>query len=308
MSRFLKDILTFIPLACIVYILLVILIGEFSPFHSNLNYKQGSYGHMQTRIQEVEDVSDIDILFLGSSHAYRGFDVRMYDSLGLKVFNLGSSSQSPVQTKMLLDRYLKTLNPKHIIFEINPGRLASDGVESSIDIIANSKNDFNSLKMALTVGHIKTINTLIFGFYKDITSAKRNKEALVRGVDTYIPGGFVEKQMKYYTKDEYFPPKVYEWKDCQLDALDNIIVMADESNIKLTFVHSPVTQVYMAAYSNKAEFDDFMESKGTYYDFNKIVDMNDSLDFYDPKHLNQNGVEKFNKAVIETLQFTNRQY
>jgi hypothetical protein len=32
------------------------------------------------------------------------------------------------------------------------------------------------------------------------------------------------------------------------------------------------------------------------------MNLNDSLDFFDGHHLNQNGVEKFNKRLIEELE------
>ena len=38
-----------------------------------------------------------------------------------------------------------------------------------------------------------------------------------------------------------------------------------------------------------------------YYNFNEILTLNDSLSFYDYDHLNQNGVELFNKKLIELL-------
>ena len=44
-----------------------------------------------------------------------------------------------------------------------------------------------------------------------------------------------------------------------------------------------------------------MTKYSTYYNFNKIVTLNDSLHFYDSHHLNQNGVEIFNKRLIKIL-------
>ena len=38
-----------------------------------------------------------------------------------------------------------------------------------------------------------------------------------------------------------------------------------------------------------------------YYNFNEIIQLDDSLDFYDAHHLNQNGVNKFNAKLKEVL-------
>ena len=60
----------------------------------------------------------------------------------LKTFNLGSSSQTPIQTKMLLDEHLDRLNPKLVVFEVYPVVFQLEGVESALDFIANT--EFNS--------------------------------------------------------------------------------------------------------------------------------------------------------------------
>ena len=92
-----------------------------------------SYGHMYSRISEIKNQEDVDILFLGSSHAYRGFDTRIFLENGYKSFNLGSSAQTPTQTKVLVERYLGSLNPELVIYEVYPKTFTMDGVESSLD-------------------------------------------------------------------------------------------------------------------------------------------------------------------------------
>lgn len=118
MSRFLRNVFLFAVIVIITYPLLIFLSG-YLPISNvlklNLNYRIGSYGHMFTRINEVKQLdSNVDILFLGSSHSYRGFDPRNFKDK--KTFNLGSSSQTPIQTKILLERYLDNINPKTVIY------------------------------------------------------------------------------------------------------------------------------------------------------------------------------------------------
>lgn len=35
--------------------------------------------------------------------------------------------------------------------------------------------------------------------------------------------------------------------------------------------------------------------------FNRLINLNDTLDFYDSHHLNSIGVKKFNKVLLDTL-------
>ena len=44
----------------------------FEAFKKNLNYRIGSYGHLNTRLKEADTIQNVDVLVVGSSHAYRG--------------------------------------------------------------------------------------------------------------------------------------------------------------------------------------------------------------------------------------------
>ena len=44
-----------------------------------------------------------------------------------------------------------------------------------------------------------------------------------------------------------------------------------------------------------------MSTYSKFYNFNEIIDLNDSLHFFDSHHLNQNGVKIFNNKLIELL-------
>ena len=66
-------------------------------------------------------------------------------------------------------------------------------------------------------------------------------------------------------------------------------------------VQAPVTKSLYQLYGNNPEFDKEMRSLGEYYNFNSLVSLNDSLHFYDPDHLNSDGVKIFNKALINTV-------
>ena len=116
MKRFLSAILFFIPFCFFIYwFLLIFLVDGLKVELRKVNYRLGAYGHMHSRIREIPEFKNIDILFLGASNAYRGLDTRIFEKNGWKSFNLGSSSQTPLQTFILLDRYLDHLNPKVVV-------------------------------------------------------------------------------------------------------------------------------------------------------------------------------------------------
>jgi hypothetical protein len=286
-----------------VYLLLVILWGSFAPtrFKKNLNYNLGGYGHMYTRMQEIKKAEDVDILLLGSSHAYRGFDPRKFEEIYITLFNAGSSAQSPIHSELILKRYLNKLNPKLIIFEVYPGTFGSDGVEASLDFIANDKNDKLSLNLILSQNHLKLYNSFIYAIFRDFIGLNKNfVEDPIKKYDTYVKGGFVMKQMKYYQHRKH-EPRTWEFRNEQFKALDRIIKLTEEQQIELVFIQAPITQSLYSAHTNNREFDKLMQNYGTYYNFNNLMTLDDSLHFYDAHHLNQHGVELFNSKVLEVL-------
>ena len=303
MKKLIKNIFYFIPFLFIVYVLNIILWAEVAHplFKKNLNYKIGSYGHMYSRILDIKNYNNVDILFLGSSHAYRGFDTRIFKKNNFKVFNLGSSGQTAVQTNVLLNRYLDHLNPKLVIYEVYPSFLSGDGVESSLDIIANDKIDFNSLLMALEINNIKTYNALIYAYYKEIIGSKRNyNEHKKINDDEYIPGGYVEKRIKYFVKKKLKQKKI-KFIDYQLESFNEIVSLLKEKNIELLLMYAPVTHEDYNRYENNSFYDSLMSKKGIYYNFNRLIKLDDSKHFYDSHHLNQHGVKVFNNEVIRLL-------
>jgi hypothetical protein len=270
-------------------------------FKPNLNYIIGSYGHMYSRLKEVKDVKDVDILFLGSSHAYRGFDPRIFKANGYTSFNLGSSAQTPIQTEVLLRRYLIQINPKLIIYEVSPGPFSSDGVESALDIISNDRNDVFSLQMALELNHIKVYNTLLYGSISDIFNLNSSFiEPRKKRDDTYISGGFVEKEIQFFAPEHNNNRELYI-NESQLIAFKKALKLIAEQKIELILVYAPITSSLYNSYTNNEYFDRIMMKSSEYYNFNEILHLDDSLHFYNSQHLNQNGVEIFNSKLIEII-------
>src|SRR5215217_8103310 len=121
MKQFLGNCTRFAFFSIVAYAVLTIVTGSMNlGVVNNLKFPIGGNGHLFSRLKELDTVKNVDILFLGSSHAYRGYDVRKFNRLGYSAFNLGSSAQTPVQTELLVKTYLAQLNPKVVILDIHP--------------------------------------------------------------------------------------------------------------------------------------------------------------------------------------------
>lgn len=338
MKKFIANIFMFVFCALIIYTSAIMIWGSFLPgvLNKNLNYRIGAAGYTYTRLHEAEEYSNVNILFLGSSHAYRGFDPRFFQLYGYSSFNLGTSSQTPLQTEMLVNKHIEKLNPATVVFEVYPYSFSSDGVESAVDIIANSDIDKHTFWMVDKLKSIKAYNTLLYAYLKRLLAKEKpvqEKLVLVNTAGnstdytTYIPGGFMERRkevidtgMGYSTapfaysneKGILTDIKIIQAEDGnwaphkkQLKAFERILESLKARSIRVILVQAPINSKYYAMIKCNKEIDAYFSSKGEYYNFNELIRFDNDTDFADFDHLNQTGVKKMNKALIE-MAFTKK--
>lgn len=303
-GRLIKRGLLFLGFAVVVYFLLMLVTLAFAPasFKRNINFRMGSYGHMHSRMKEVKVKKDVDLLLLGSSHTYRGFDTRIFEDEGWSCFNLGSSSQSHIQTQVLLKRYLKRLHPKWVIYEVYPGTFETDGVESSTDLLSNDRVSRHSLALLVKTPGIKVMNTFVAGLWYDWLGKKGTfEEDPKKGLDIYIPGGYVEMALAHYQPEGDSTTRKWVLREKQLRAFRQNLNLLRANGAEVLLVQAPITQGLYHSYTNNAAFDSTMQVHGRYYNFNDLMQVNDSLHFFDRDHLNQLGVEAFNRRLMDLL-------
>jgi len=267
-----------------------------------MNYQIGGYGHTYTRFNEVDSLSHVDVLILGSSHAYRGVDPRIFEKNGISAFVLGSSSQTPLQTLGLLKEYLPKLNPRIVLYEVYPGIFESDGVESSLDILANHKLNWFDIRMALRVNHLKSYHVLINDIFRESFGMNKGViEPLETEDDQYVSGGYVERVITTTDYTEKIKVRNYTLREKQLQALEEIMDVLKSSQTPVVLIQAPISERLYTSRLNNAEVDEVLSQFGPYYNFNELMDLGDDRFYYDNHHLNQHGVEVFNKFLIEEI-------
>jgi len=297
--KLLKTLLAFVAISFFVYSVLIWLWGTYIPekYANNLNFKVGdSY----TRFQEVKKYNNIDILFAGSSHAYRGFDPRIFEKAGYSTFNLGSTAQTPFHTKYILKHYIDELHPKWLIMEVYPKVFTIDGVESSLDIISNNE-DMNTLNFVLHHKNFRVLNTYIYSQIHNIFNIIP-KDSILKSssYNTYIGKGYVERKMSF-NKNRIYKRNELVYLDSHFNSLEEIDKICKKRGVLPIYVVAPIDKKRYNSFVNLDEFDEKMKKFEIFYDFNILMKMNDTLHFYDSHHLNQNGVELFNQELIKIL-------
>ena len=238
MKRFLLRLLFYVCVYVLLHIVVVCAVGPLVTF-----YRPESGGHLFSRTKEIPNYKNPDILFLGSSHAYRGFDTRVFDKAGIVSFNLGSSSQTPIQTEVLLKKYLDEIQPKSIVFDVFPIVFQLDGIESTADLISCDHIDDNICKLAFKSGNVKVINTLIYGLYQEYVRDIRNtlNERKIIDGDQYVPGGYVERMTdSTYLDDGSIDVRMIRILPEQMAAFGRCIQMIQDRGIPFLLVQAPL--------------------------------------------------------------------
>ena len=92
-----------------------------------------------------------------------------------------------------------------------------------MDIIANDTIDRLVFDMALELNHVKVYNTLIYALYRDFFNRDKDfVEAINKEEDTYITGGYVEREMAFF---RHIPQDSSPWSlnPAQMQAFDRVI-------------------------------------------------------------------------------------
>lgn len=268
----------------------------------NINYNRGGLGHTYSRLLDAEQFKNVDILFVGTSLTFRGYDTRIFSKKGITSFNLGTPAQTPLQSELLLKKYLKNINPQLVVYEINPEWIGNLGTGAALDIISNLTTfDFNTLTMVIKMKDIQIMNTFIYSFINNKVEQKLFKEPQIKNKQFYLKGGgYVESPIKFNTP-QINENKILNLNKVQLHAFRRCMEFLLENDIKVILVRPPITTSLYNSFLNNKEIDAIFSKKEIYYNFNQIINLDDSLHFSDARHLNQNGVEVYNEFFIKSL-------
>lgn len=303
MKKFLLRVLGFVPVAAAGYALLLFVLGDLG-CGSTMVTGMGHPDHLSLRVKDIRNYHDVDILFLGSSHSYRTFDTRFYNRQGYSCFNLGSSNQTPMQTYVLLNQYLDSINPKQVIFEVHTDIMANDGVEAAVNLLRNVPISGAGFRMALEERNMKVFNTCLYAFYsqKIRHRLEHYAEDTVTNNYRYIPGGFCEVDSNEFEVKRY-PMTDLKIEPRQMRALKRCLRLLEVRGIPYTLVEVQDAEQLRRSFRNHDWFEQQMSALGPYR--YKILPLVDTLHFYNSNHLDKAGIELFNEDLAADLRKDN---
>lgn len=239
-----------------------------------------------------------DVIVLGSSHAYRAYDPRIFKKNGISMFNMGTNAQTPINSYWVAKNYITSANCNLLLFEVYDASLASDGFESCADLVPNVSSGKAAFDIATSYKNPQILNMLL------LRLINTNKPAMY--IDSaYIEKGFSEKKdsIKKSLPTQTYLSKL-EPQQNQLDYLEKTLIYFKECGIETVVITHPFPKEKSLA--NHLIFHRLVEQicekyKIEYLDFSFKHNYNSNNCFYDTHHLNQNGVNLFNNELIKEL-------
>lgn len=297
MRNYFKNLFLFTSYTLLVYFVCLLLWANIPYFFlgSNFLYRQGAYGHLNTRVKEIPKFGEVDILFVGSSRIYRGIDPRIFEVNGFKVFVLGSSSQTPLQSFVLLSRYLDILNPKVVVLDVLPSAFSIKGVEPSLDLLANDRIDKFNWELALKQNDLMLWNTLIYAQVMQVIGKHDDFKESIRKDryhDTYEEGGFVRKDSTFQKEVQICSELgTLNWDEpleIQLEYFRKSLKLLEKNQKEVILMNMPLA--HYNCYDNNDVVIESISHSITYMNHNNELQLTDKSFYYDEYHLNNKGV------------------
>jgi len=122
------------------------------------DYYQWKGGVAYTKFKEWDEGKRYDAVVIGSSHAYRGYDPRVFHVRGYSMFNLGSSAQTPLSTYAILEAYVTKDRTPLVIIDLYENAFDQEGLESVSDLTQNMSSDRAALRLAASLHDLRGLN------------------------------------------------------------------------------------------------------------------------------------------------------
>ena len=293
-----------------IIVLLAIFVCVFTIASRTLMPQKGNYYDIWDEYYRMDDGS-IDILFLGSSHAFSTFNTLVINKeLNLDTYSLSTSSQPIELTYYVLNEALKTQNPKMVVLEtqcfIND--LSDTNIHYAIDDMNLSTNKIKAILEYRKdmMGEYIVPLAKHHSNWRDYTALPEELKAAIDRdiVFTKYYGYKYDENVWGLIENDYFinnyDIEPLEFNSDKKDALERIVNLCEENDIKIVFVMAPFPSgtnvdshsAYFQMTALKKGLEGYMDKHNIdIIDYNcKIEELGlDTTKFLDSRHVNPLG-------------------
>jgi hypothetical protein len=256
-------------------------------------------GNTYRKFREYDPARRYDVIVIGSSHAYRGYDPAIFREHGISMYNLGTSAQTPINTYAILKEYISKENAGLVLLDCYENAMTTEGLESTADLSQNITSDAAVLRMFSAIRDPRILN--MFAIRKLMAN---EPPAYVDSF--YVEAGFSTKTDSVKGIIDYRLNVPLALGEHQPDHLVKCIRYCQEQGIPIVLVTHPSP---MAADRSRHEaFRTVIDSiskalRVDYLDyaFDHGLPLHDRNHYYDHNHFNHAGVRVFNPQLIGDL-------
>lgn len=264
------------------------------------NYYPTKGGHTYQAFKEYDRDGNYDLIFIGSSHAYRSYDPRIFDKYNINSFNMGTSGQSLESSLIVLKKIVNKSNVKNILLEIDRTQLSGtiETNESGFDIAYNAPTYLVVFEYVLRFYDWRFINLLSYKLFTE-------SHQLVYKDTTYLQRGYSIKQdsakCSYFIYNEAKPLSTEK-----LNVLEDIIKLTKANDINLIVASQPMPKGY-----SQQEHNCFLnyikpllnQYNIEHFDYTFNSTFKTGAHFFDHSHLNQSGVNIYDSLLLNNNLF-----
>ncbi len=303
MQRSITAGLKFLGIAVALYLLCFGLLAKLRIRGAPLIYRTSDYyqwkgGVAYAKFREWNRSRRWDAVVIGSSHAYRGYDPRVFKARGYEVFNLGSTAQTPLSNYVVLKHYVHSANTRLVIFDLYENAMDQDGMESVSDLSQNMTSDAAALQLTADLRDVRGINMFALRMMTGNDTAVYNDP-------NYKGRGFAVKPDSIRKPVRYDVGRPLRLNERQLQRFADCLDLCRERGIPV--VLSTHFYPHQSDHLRHGAFVHAIDSliagrEVPYYDLAYSHQLSDTDHFCDHNHLNEAGVRLFTDRLIDSLE------
>ena len=303
MNLFIRKFLLFTAFAIIIYITIFGALFFLRSYNIPMIFRttQGNIfrgGFTYITFRQFDPNAKHDILLLGSSHAYRGYDPAIFREHGYNMFNLGTNSQTNLVSYFIAKNYIKKENCNMVIIDVYDRVFITSTLESISDIVQNINSNKAAVEICLALKDIRTVNMLSLRLFNNFNG--------VFNADTAgVVNGFIPYNTQLTETDMVKEPEL-EALDQAIVYFEKLIIYLQKEGIKVVLAEHPVPFVYAISPEQHALMVEKIKPILTRYNvpfYDHLYDstMTDIKYYANYNHLSISGIKKYNNILLEEL-------
>lgn len=255
-------------------------------------------GHSYVAFRGFNPNKKYDIIVLGSSHAYRGYDPAIFKEYNYDMYNLGTNSQISMVSLYIAREFIRKENCKTVIMDIYDPVFKRESLESVSDYIQNSLSDKKAVEISVSKKDVRTLNMLTMRMFNNFNGIFNPDTAGIK--NGYKP---YKTQLKITDKPS---ERLYPADANAFDYFEKLIKHLRSEGINIIVAEHPLPALFSIEKEKHAELlakiNPILKKYNVpFYDHLYDSTMTDVKYFSNPNHLSVSGVNIYNHTLLKEL-------